>query len=70
MEFDAHTYTLTPVPVDKTKMLKFVKTEGSGLQLFETSYAVSLPEEFTQYLSKYDSVPGFLSAITLAGIEK
>ena len=66
VEFDAHVYTLTPEE-DPDKKLKFKSAQG-GLQLLETQYAVGLSENVTQYLSRFDSVPGFLSAICLQNV--
>ena len=40
VEFDAHTYTLTPMPADGEKKLKFVKSPTSGIELLETPFAL------------------------------
>ncbi len=67
VEFDTHIYTLAPIG-DSSKKLKF-KGADKGLQLLESEYALQLPASVTQYLEQYDSIPGFLAAITLSGIE-
>ena len=68
VEFDAHVYTLTAASNPENK-LKF-KASSGGLQLLETDYALILAPSVTQYLENFDSIPAFLSAITLQEISE
>jgi peptidoglycan hydrolase CwlO-like protein len=68
VEFDSHVYTLTPLNHAQDK-LKF-KSSDSGLQLLETEYALTLNENVTQYLQHFDSIPAFLSAITIIDVRQ
>lgn len=66
VEFDAHVYTLTPSASGTgERKLKFQASEDGGLQLLETDYALQLGPSVTQYLQRFDSIPAFLSAITI-----
>lgn len=70
IEFDAHTYTLTPVGAHPDNQLKFKSNPASGaLELLETDFAMSLPESVSQYLRDHGSVPAFLGAIILQSLD-
>ena len=65
LDFAGHMYTITSMFSQKGDCLKFKKAENGSISMIETPFVENLDEDLFIYLKKFNSIPIFLSKLSI-----